>query len=254
MYGYIYITTNLITNKIYIGQKKSQRFCPTYFGSGKALKQSLKKYGTINHKVELIVWTENKEQQNYYEKFWIKTYDATNPEIGMNISLGGDGGSLKGRKSPMKGFNHSEESKKKISESTKGKIVSDETKEKMKKPKTEETKRKMSESQKNMTDETKKKMSEAKIGKKFTDEHKKNMSDVRKGKKPFEMTDEIKKKISESLKGVVLSEEHKKKISESLKGNIPWNKGKKYKINKNGIKQEDRNRIRKETKRIKDGL
>lgn len=38
MYGYIYKTTNLINGKIYIGQKKSEKFLGiNYLGSGKRL-------------------------------------------------------------------------------------------------------------------------------------------------------------------------------------------------------------------------
>jgi hypothetical protein len=32
MYGYVYITTNLINNKIYIGQHKSETFDSEYIG------------------------------------------------------------------------------------------------------------------------------------------------------------------------------------------------------------------------------
>lgn len=42
-YGFIYITTNLINGKKYIGQKKG--YNDTYLGSGKILKLAIKKYG-----------------------------------------------------------------------------------------------------------------------------------------------------------------------------------------------------------------
>ena len=45
MYGYIYLTTNHINGKKYIGQKKSNVFLgEKYLGSGKILKQALKKW------------------------------------------------------------------------------------------------------------------------------------------------------------------------------------------------------------------
>lgn len=53
-YGYIYKTTNLINDKIYIGKHKGEFDC-RYFGSGSLLKRALKKYGRINFKVELLV-------------------------------------------------------------------------------------------------------------------------------------------------------------------------------------------------------
>lgn len=43
MYGYIYKTTNLINNKIYIGQHKHEKFDIKYFGSGYALVNAIKK-------------------------------------------------------------------------------------------------------------------------------------------------------------------------------------------------------------------
>ena len=41
-YGYIYKTTNLINNKIYIGQHKSTEFDANYMGSGIAIKAAFK--------------------------------------------------------------------------------------------------------------------------------------------------------------------------------------------------------------------
>ena len=98
----------------------------------------------------------------------------------------------------------------------------------------DETRKKMSESQKGRTsnrkgvtlsEETRKKISEAKKGKKlkpFTEEHRKKMSEAKKGRR---LSEETRKKISESQKGrtsprkgVTLSEETRKKISEAKKG------------------------------------
>ena len=52
-YGYIYLTTNLINNKIYIGQHKG-KFNARYLGSGLHIKRSIKKYNRENFKVELL--------------------------------------------------------------------------------------------------------------------------------------------------------------------------------------------------------
>ena len=64
-----------------------------------------------------------------------------------------------------KGKHLSEEHKKKIGEGNKGKKLSDETKKKLSKPKSDETKQKMSEAAKNMSKEHKQKLSETKKGK-----------------------------------------------------------------------------------------
>ena len=45
MYGYIYVTTNLINGRKYIGQHAKPEFDESYYGSGTALKPAIKKYG-----------------------------------------------------------------------------------------------------------------------------------------------------------------------------------------------------------------
>lgn len=55
MFGYIYKTTNKVDGKIYIGQKKSDRFLEnTYHGSGLYLLRAMKKYGKENFETCLI--------------------------------------------------------------------------------------------------------------------------------------------------------------------------------------------------------
>lgn len=80
---------------------------------------------------------------------------------------------------------------------------------------TEETRKKMSDSLKGrvFTEEWKMKMSESHKGDK----------NYLYGK---HLSDETRKKISEARKGKKWSEETKKKISETKQGSIPWNKGK----------------------------
>ena len=51
MYGYIYKTINIITNQIYIGKKKSDKFLSTYYGSGKNIKNTIK----LIQKIILII-------------------------------------------------------------------------------------------------------------------------------------------------------------------------------------------------------
>ena len=91
MYGYIYKTTNLENNKIYIGQKKSSRFLSDrYLGSGKHLKKAVQKYGKERFFVELIEEVQDESLMDEREIYWISFYDSTNPNIGYNISSGGN--------------------------------------------------------------------------------------------------------------------------------------------------------------------
>lgn len=90
MYGYIYLTTDLLNGKLYVGQKKGA-FDKNYYGSGKLLKPRLKKYGRNNFLVEVLQWCETFEDTNLAEQFWIKKLNTQDPEIGYNITDGGQG-------------------------------------------------------------------------------------------------------------------------------------------------------------------
>ena len=90
MYGYIYKTTNILNDKIYIGKKKG-KFISNYKGSGRYLRNAIKKYGFENFSVEIIEWCENLEKQNEREKYWIAYFEEAGYEM-YNISKGGDGG------------------------------------------------------------------------------------------------------------------------------------------------------------------
>lgn len=93
MYGYIYKTTNLINNKIYIGQKKSKVFLnEKYLGSGKYLWHAINKYGKDNFIVEMLDTAETRDELSELEIFYISTYNSTDPKIGYNIARGGIGG------------------------------------------------------------------------------------------------------------------------------------------------------------------
>lgn len=87
---YIYKTTNLINNMIYVGQcVKSIECSQTYFGSGKMIKLAIKEYGIQHFKKEIIEICKNNEDLNKAEIFWIKYFNSRNPDIGYNITKGG---------------------------------------------------------------------------------------------------------------------------------------------------------------------
>ena len=73
-YGYVYKTTNLINNKIYIGQHKwtGHEIDPKYLGSGKILKEAIKTYGKENFKCEILEWCESFDELNKRERYWEK--------------------------------------------------------------------------------------------------------------------------------------------------------------------------------------
>ena len=86
----------------------------------------------------------------------------------------------------------------------------------------EETRRKMSESKKNMSEEVRKKISESLKGKILSEEVRNKISESLKGK---QFSEETRRKLSDANKGKHHSEETKKKISDAKKGKPPHNKG-----------------------------
>lgn len=86
----IYKITNTLNGKIYIGKDTTSD--PKYYGSGLLIRRSINKYGIDNFTKEIIDITEDYGELSDKEKYWIKQYNSTNPEIGYNISEGGDGG------------------------------------------------------------------------------------------------------------------------------------------------------------------
>lgn len=88
----IYITTNKINNKKYIGQHKISKEKDYYLGSGKILKDAIEKYGRDNFDKKTLCLCETKEEANNQERYYIGLYEAdTNPEF-YNLAKGGDGG------------------------------------------------------------------------------------------------------------------------------------------------------------------
>lgn len=143
MYGYVYLTTNLINNKKYIGKRAKSEFDDSYLGSGKLLKRALRKYGKINFKCEVLKWCSSLTELNESEKYFIKKFNAQERNDFYNISSGGDWGDItrgmsnkeyeewKRKISPI-GRKHSDETKEKISRAHMGKKYSPETIEKFK--------------------------------------------------------------------------------------------------------------------------
>ncbi len=86
MYGYIYMTTNLINGKKYIGQHKADKFEGNkYIGSGAILERAIRKYGKDNFKVEILCECNSALELSIMEAFYIAKYDASNNKNFYNI-------------------------------------------------------------------------------------------------------------------------------------------------------------------------
>lgn len=211
----IYLITNLINGKVYIGQ--SIKNDKNYLGSGLLVLKAIKKYGKENFKKTILKKCNSIKELNSLEAYFIGSHDSLSPN-GYNISFGGIGkgstsestrrkmskshiGIHRGEKHPLFGKKHTEETKKKIGLASKGRKQS------------EKTRRKRSNSLMGhvVLEETRIKLREAQVGDKsswYGRRHKKEtirkMSDIKKGKNnPFygiRHTEEAKKKMSQSHK------------------------------------------------------
>ena len=143
MVGYIYLIIDTTNDKKYAGKHHydKEELDPNYHGSGTIIKNIYKKRPETL-KEEYIKTCYSEEEMCSDEKYYIKFYNTLYPN-GYNLTEGGDGcvaceetrkkisESNKGRTSPNKGKPMSEEQKKKLSEINKGKHHSEETKRKL---------------------------------------------------------------------------------------------------------------------------
>ena len=114
MFGYIYKTTNLVNDKIYIGQHHGD-IDLHYHGSGKLIRYAIKKYGVQYFKTEVLEECNCDAMLNEREVFWIKYYNSTDKSIGYNIHKGGISSPLAGKVSHRKGKKLSIQSRIKMS-------------------------------------------------------------------------------------------------------------------------------------------
>ena len=87
----VYKITNLINNKIYIGQtteslkKRWKRHCGYQLNDKTYLHNTMKKYGIKNFSIEIIDMAKNQEELDEKEYFYIKLYMSDNKDIGYNL-------------------------------------------------------------------------------------------------------------------------------------------------------------------------
>lgn len=92
----IYITTNTINGRKYIGKDVANR--KYYLGSGKALKLAISKYGKENFIKEILAEVSTQKELVEMEKYYIKYYNACESTLFYNIAQRGLGGGAQGRK------------------------------------------------------------------------------------------------------------------------------------------------------------
>lgn len=225
-YNLVYMTTNLINGKTYIGVHTTNSLNDGYIGNG-IYKQinadnarvrvpfvrAVTKYGYENFKREILYEFGNKELAYWWESYLVDD-DFIKRSDNYNAVTGGRyGGGIK---------RHSSESKKRMSFSQVGKKLTEEHKRNISignlgRKMNEEAKIKIGNVHrgKKLTDKQKKQISESQKGRKQSEETKKKRADANRGKK---RSAEHCKRASDRMKGKVLSEETKKKLSVLLTG------------------------------------
>ena len=194
MAGQIYLVTNNLNGKQYVGQTIVAK---NKVGHGKLMTMAYAKHGKENFTYDVICsGLNNKSILNFTERFWIKVINSRLPN-GYNIEHGG---------------------------SSKDK-VSDETREKLRialtgHKKSEETKDKMR--GKKVSNETKAKLAAARKTWSYSKESKAKMSASQKGRI---LSKETKEKICEARKKQIITEEHKQKLSIAAKKQWARQKG-----------------------------
>jgi hypothetical protein len=199
-FNYIYVITNLVNNKKYIGDHSTNCLDDGYLGSGKPLFENAKrKYGRKNFSKEILEFFNTKQKAFSAQEKFIYEYNTLAPN-GYNLSPTG-GLRVSGC--------HSKETIEKIRNGNLGQKRSKETKEKL------------SESHTGLiqphSDRTKEKLSIAlkgkNVGKKRTEKFKENLRGLNVGKKHSKETKhKMQKNHTKCWEGKKFSEDHKEKI------------------------------------------
>lgn len=123
MFHYVYITTNLANGKKYIGKHSFKSLQNNYLGSGHGIKAAVQKYGRDGFIKEIISVHDTEDLAYEAEKKLVESYDAVKNPLFYNRTNGGRGGEAE--------RNLNEEHRIKISESLKGRKISDQHKKRL---------------------------------------------------------------------------------------------------------------------------
>lgn len=119
----IYLLTNKVNNKIYIGQTtldlKDRMQKGEGYKNSPYLYYAIKKHGYQNFEYTILAICNTLEEANVLESKYIEGYNTRNQQIGYNLKEGGSNGK------------HSDESKIKIGAASAGRVVLEETRKKI---------------------------------------------------------------------------------------------------------------------------
>jgi group I intron endonuclease len=116
IYHIVYLTTNLVNQKIYVGIHSTNNLNDGYLGSGELLQFAIEKYGKNNFKRDILYFCFSRNETLKIENFIVDTQFVLK-DTTYNKSIGGSANPiLMGHHNPMFGRIHSEEAKEKMSE------------------------------------------------------------------------------------------------------------------------------------------
>lgn len=90
-FGYVYKITNLINNKIYVGQhtnawvRRHQKLDPKYWGSGTYLRNAIEHDGKENFSIEILEWCKSEKELTEKELYWINELKALSEYGNYNL-------------------------------------------------------------------------------------------------------------------------------------------------------------------------
>lgn len=124
-YHYLYCILNNKNGKFYFGVHSTDNLNDGYMGSGKALKEAIKKHKKENFTKVILEFFDTEDEMYAYERKLVTEDAVKNPQC-YNLVIGGNGGSAKGELNPLYGVSFTEEHKNKIAQALKGKPKSEE--------------------------------------------------------------------------------------------------------------------------------
>lgn len=90
-FHFIYKTINLLSGKYYIGMHSTDNLDDGYMGSGKRLRYSINKHGVENHVREILEFVDSREELKKREEEIVNLNEIAKEEC-MNLKVGGEGG------------------------------------------------------------------------------------------------------------------------------------------------------------------
>lgn len=91
MFYYLYQITNLVNNKIYVGVHKTKNINDGYMGSGKVIKDAIAKHGIDNFRKDILEHFDNSDAMYAREKEIVSSEFLLREDV-YNLRRGGNGG------------------------------------------------------------------------------------------------------------------------------------------------------------------